>query len=337
MNKRMLYNKTNKRNKTMKKFTVTSILLIIFIIGFSIYFYEGSLPAQPQSSEKETFIIAKGDSINKITNNLYDQKLIRNKLVFFLTIKKLGIENKIQAGLFRLDPSMKAGDVAKSLTRGSDDIWITVIEGLRKEEIAQLLSAELGIPESEFIKKAEEGTLFPDTYLMPRGATIDQVLGVFKANFDAKYNEELKADARKTGFTDTEILTIASMVEREANTPPTMQKVASVIVKRYKNDWPLQIDATVQYILGYQEQESSWWKEHLTEQDLKTNSLYNTYAHPGLPPAPIASPGIEAIKAVIYADPNTPYWFYISNKDGSEMHYAKTLEEHNANIAKYLR
>lgn len=337
MNRHMMYNKTNRRNKTMRKFTVTTILLIIFIIGFSIYFYEGSLPAQPQSSEKETFIIAKGDSINKITNNLYDQKLIRNKLVFFLTIKKLGIENKIQAGLFRLDPSMKAGDVARALTRGSDDIWVTVIEGLRKEEIAQLLSAELGIPESEFIKKAEEGMLFPDTYLMPRGATIDQVLGVFKSNFEAKYTEELREDARKTGFTDTEILTIASMVEREANTPTTMQKVASVIVKRYKNDWPLQIDATVQYILGYQEQESSWWKEHLSEQDLKTQSLYNTYAHPGLPPAPIASPGIESIKAVIYADPNTPYWFYISNKDGSEMHYARTLEEHNANIAKYLR
>ena len=299
--------------------------------------YEGSLPAQPQSTENATFVIGKGDSINKITNNLYDQKLIRNKLVFFFIIKKLGIENKIQAGLFRLSPSMKAQELAIAITKGSNDVWITIIEGLRKEEIAQLLSVELGIPESEFIKEAEEGRLFPDTYLVPRSATIDQVLAIFKANYEAKYTAELQEKAKKNGFTENQVLTIASLVEREANTPATMQKVASIIVKRYRNDWPLQIDATVQYILGYQEGESTWWKRHLTNQDLKTTSLYNTYAHPGLPPAPIASPGIEAIKAVVNADENTPYWFYISNADGSEMHYARTLEEHNANIQKYLR
>ena len=321
----------------MRKITITLTLLVLFFIGFSIFHYEGSLPAQPQSTEKEMFIIAKGDSINKITNNLYDQKIIRNKLVFFFIIKKLGIESKIQAGSFRLSPSMKAQEVAIALTKGSDDVWVTVIEGLRKEEIAQLLSAELGIPESEFIKKAQEGELFPDTYLMPRAATIDQILAIFQANFDKKYSQELRQKAQKRGFTDNQVLTLASLVEREANTPATMQKVASIIVKRYRNDWPLQIDATVQYILGYQERENSWWKEHLTEQDLKRASLYNTYAHPGLPPAPIASPGLDAIQAVINADENTPYWFYISNADGSEMHYARTLEEHNANIQKYLR
>lgn len=321
----------------MRKTFISTIILIILVIGFSIFYYEGSLPAQPQSTESATFVIGKGDSINKITNNLYDQKLIRNKLVFFFIIKKLGIENKIQAGLFRLSPSMKAQELAIALTKGSNDVWITIIEGLRKEEIAQLLSVELGIPESEFIKQAEEGRLFPDTYLVPRAATIDQVLAIFKANYEAKYTAELQEKARKKGFTENQVLTIASLVEREANTPATMQKVASIIVKRYRNDWPLQIDATVQYILGYQEKEGTWWKRHLTNQDLKTTSLYNTYAHPGLPPAPIASPGIDAIQAVVNADENTPYWFYISNTDGSEMHYARTLDEHNANIQKYLR
>ncbi len=324
-------------NRYMRKTAISTILLIILIIGFSIFYYEGSLPAQPQNTETTTFVIGKGSSINKITNDLYDQKLIRNKLIFFLMIKKLGIENKIQAGLFRLSPSMKAQELAVALTKGSNDVWITIIEGLRKEEIAQLLSVELGIPESEFIKQAEEGKLFPDTYLIPRAATIDQVLAIFQGNYDKKFTPELKEKAQKKGFSEKEVLTIASLVEREANTPVTMQKVASIIVKRYKNDWPLQIDATVQYILGYQEREGTWWKKYLTNQDLKTVSLYNTYIHSGLPPAPIASPGIDAITAVINADENTPYWFYISNSDGSEMHYARTLDEHNANIKKYLR
>ena len=139
---------------------------------------------------------------------------------------------------------MKAQELAIAITKGSNDVWITIIEGLRKEEIAQLLSVELGIPESEFIKEAEEGRLFPDTYLVPRSATIDQVLAIFKANYEAKYTAELQEKAKKNGFTENQVLTIASLVEREANTPATMQKVASIIVKRYRNDWPLQIDAT---------------------------------------------------------------------------------------------
>jgi len=133
------------------------------------------------------------------------------------------------------------------------------------------------------------------------------------------------------------VLTLASLVEREANTEGSMRQVASILVKRWKNGWPLQVDATVQYILGYQEGEKTWWKASLSNQDLAIDSLYNTYKRPGLPPGPICSPGLTAIQAVIGADENTPYWYYISNKDGSQMYYARTLEEHNTNIQKHLR
>lgn len=321
----------------MKRVTITFILLLILSIGFGVFYYEGGLPAHSENDEKQTFVISRGESVNQIINNLEKEDLIRNKLVFFLLVKQLGIEGDIQAGLFRLSPSMSAREIAKSLTQGSDDVWVTVIEGIRKEEVAQILSNELGIPESEFIKQATEGTLFPDTYLIPRTATVQQVLDIFETNFNAKYTDELRQKAHARGFSDNEVLTLASMVEREANTPQAMNEVASIIVKRLENDWPLELDATVQYVLGYQEADNTWWKQHLTREDLQTESLYNTYAHPGLPPAPIASPGLDSITAVINADTNTPYWFYISNKDGSQMHYAKTLEEHNSNIQKYLR
>lgn len=321
----------------MKRFTLSLALFIVFIIGFGLYYYEGTLPVDATKTQKQTFVIEKGSAVNTIINKLYKEDFIRNKLVFFLLVKRLGIENSIQAGLFRISPAMSAREIAIALTKGSDDIWITIIEGIRKEEVAQILAPEFGIPESEFISRAQEGTLFPDTYLIPRTATIDQLLEIFKANFDKKYTVELREKARARGFTDNQVLTLASMVEREANTPAAMNEVASIMVKRWKNDWPLEIDATVQYILGYQEAEGTWWKQHLTFDDLQTKSLYNTYEHPGLPPAPIASPGLDSINAVINSNVNTPYWFYISNKDGSEMHYAKTLEEHNANIKKYLR
>jgi UPF0755 protein len=321
----------------MKRFIITIVLLLTFIVGFGLYYYEGNLPKNSGDTEKKTFVVEKGSSVNEIINKLYKEDFIRNKLVFYVLVKQLGIENKIQAGLFRISPSMTPKEIAISLTQGSDDIWITIIEGIRKEEVAQILAPELEIPESEFIRKAEEGTLFPDTYLIPRTATLDQVLGIFRTNFDKKYSEELRTLAQNRGLTDNQVLTLASMVEREANTPEAMQQVASIMVKRWKNDWPLEIDATVQYILGYQEAEGTWWKKNLTNADLATPSLYNTYLHPGLPPAPIASPGLEAIKAVLYANENTPYWFYISNKEGSQMHYAKTIEEHNENIRKYLR
>lgn len=320
----------------MRRIRITIILLLIATACGGLFYYEGSLPLDASRQVPLTFVIDQGAPLNTIIHDLDKAELIRSKLVFYLLVRSRHLENRIQAGSFRLAPSMSALEIATALTQGSDDIWITIIEGTRKEEIAHEITRELNIPEAEFIAQAQEGTLFPDTYLFPRTATTEQVLSIFKANFDKKYSPELRAQARARGFTDNQVLTIASMVEREANTPEAMREVASIIVKRWKADWPLQIDATVQYILGYQDEAGTWWKKRLTRADLETPSLYNTYAHPGLPPAPIANPGLESIKAVINADVTTPYWFYISNKDGSKMIYSKTIEEHNENIARHL-
>ncbi|OGK43682.1 hypothetical protein A2957_02945 [Candidatus Roizmanbacteria bacterium RIFCSPLOWO2_01_FULL_38_11] len=320
----------------MKKIKIFLLLCVFLALLAGIFYYEGSLPANSKSKEQQIFVVEKGSSVNQIINKLSNEGYIRNKIVFLAIIKQLGIENNLQAGDYRISKSMSAKEIAESFTKGTLDTWVTVIEGLRKEEIAQILSKNFDIPEIEFIQKSTEGKLYPDTYLIPKSASIQDVLAIFDRNLNKKYSPELREEARQKGLSDNEVLTLASLVEREANSTESKREVASILYKRLRNDWPLQVDATIQYVLGYQERERSWWKRNLSKSDLEIQSLYNTYARPGLPPGPICSPGIDSIEAVINANENTPYWFYISNKDGSKLIYSKTIEEHNRNISKYL-
>lgn len=318
----------------MKKLYILLFLLILITVSFYIFYKEGSLPVNKKGSVSTIFIIKSGESLNIISNNLSNQGLIRNKIIFYLIVKQLGIDRKIQAGEFKLSPDMTANEVAKNLTHGTSDIQITLIEGMRKEEMAQIISKTFDIPEIEIESKTKEGYVFPDTYFVPKNASSDVILSIIKNN--AKFNEALQNIGKKSKLSEKEVVILASLVEREARLPDTRQKIASIILKRYLADWPLQIDATVQYILGYQPTEKSWWKKELTQENLKIESVYNTYKHPGLPPEPICSPSLSSIEAVINADPNTPYWYYLTDKNGV-MHYSVTLEEHQNNVNKYLQ
>ena len=320
----------------MKKFFIFLFIFFISITFAYVYYKQGLLPVDKNNKQTKIFVIRKGESLKSIIDNLYRENLIRNKLAFYLLVKNMGIEKSIQAGDFRISPSMNAETIAKILTKGTLDIWLTIIEGLRKEEIAQLISQNFSIPESEFLKYAKEGYLFPDTYLIPKEATAEAIVKILNNNFYRRFNKELQQKAKKKGLTEEEVIIIASLIEREVKYDEDRSKVASIILKRLKNDWPLQVDATVQYALGYQPQERSWWKKYLTQKDLEVDSPYNTYKNKGLPPGPICNPGLASIKAVIDASENTPYWFYLSDKTGT-IHYSKTLEEHNKNIRKYLR
>lgn len=320
----------------MKKLTILLGLILIFSIGSYLYYKEGTLPVERNSKESKIFVIQTGESLSNIANNLAGQKLIRNKIVFYLVVKRLGIERKIQAGDFRLYPSMDINQVAKALTHGTLDVWITLIEGMRKEEIAQVVSQNLNIPEIEFIKYAKEGFLFPDTYLIPKDATSVAVIKIFQDNFNQRFNDELKEKAKKKNLTTDQVITLASLIEREAKFNEDRGKVASVLLKRLGSGMKLDIDATVQYTLGYQEDQKSWWKKQLSLQDLELDSPYNTYKNAGLPPGPIANPGLASIQAVVEADANTPYLYYISDSSG-HLHFARNLEEHNENIRKYLK
>lgn len=319
----------------MKKVKILFLLTILCLLGMYFIYTEGTLPVDKKNAGVTVFVIQKGEGLSSIIKRLASEDLIRNKIVFYAIALQKGIEKRVQAGEFKLSKSMTALQIADAVTHGTADEWVTVVEGLRKEEIAQKLTETFTFSEIDFIQQAKEGQLFPDTYLIPKTASVEAIITLMENNFKKKM-----AEARKLypfeKRSEREVLILASLIEREAKFADDRRLVASIILKRVQNDWPLQIDATIQYGLGYQRKEKTWWKRELALEDLKVDNTYNTYERKGLPPAPICNPGIDSIKAALAADPNTPYWYYVNDKKG-RIRVAKTLEEHNANIHMYVQ
>lgn len=309
-----------------------AVLLIIFS-GKVFWTYLTGAPST--TAKKEVFIIKPNENTASIVSRLEKEGFIKNGVAFRILLKLSSTGGQIQAGYFTLTKNMLSRDVVKILTHGVADLWVTFIEGWRVEEIADLINKDFGIPKKEFLKLAREGYLFPDTYLIPKKATAQEIAQTLKNNFAKKFDETLIKSAKKQNLTQDEVVIIASIVEREARNDEERALIAGILLKRWRNDSPLEADATVQYALGYQTEEKSWWKKSLNQEDLKVDSSFNTRKNRGLPPAPIANPGLASIKAVIFSK-ESPYWYYSHDKQG-KVYWAKTLEEHNENVAKYLR
>lgn len=292
-------------------------------------------PYNPSNTTPVVFIVKRGDTARDIARSLGGEKLIRSPTGFYLLVKILGIERNLQAGDFRLNPSMDAKMIATELTHGMIDTWVTTLEGWRVEEIAIKLARDLDIPEKEFLSVATEGYMFPDTYLISKDATAGAIVTIFKENFNRKVDTTILETMRTSGLTLDESIILASIVEREGRSDSDRPVIAGILINRLEKGWPLQADATLQYALGYQAKEKTWWKKELTNDDKSVISFYNTYTHLGLPPAPIANPGLSAIQAVI-SPVKTEYMYYLHDTSGG-VHYAKTLEEHEQNIEQYLR
>ncbi len=322
--------------KSAKKYLIILIIFAALALFSYLYYTEGTLAVNKSEKTTKIFVVKPGEGLNSITKNLHNDGFIRNTIVFYMLVKREGLDKKIQAGDFRLSASMNAREIAETLTHGTLDEWVTVVEGLRKEEIAQIISKKFDVPEIEFTKLAPEGYLFPDTYLIPRQATAESVIKIFTSTFEKKFSPEMRGQVKKLGLSEHDVVVLASIVEREGRSDGVRQQVASILLRRIKEEMPLQVDATVQYALGYQPQEKTWWKRDLSHDDLKIKSSYNTYKNPGLPPEPICNPGLSSLQAVANADPTTPYLFYITDKSGA-IHYAKTSDEHQKNIEKYLQ
>ena len=312
------------------------ILAVIFILLGLFFVIQGwwnsQLAAVSQDKTPKKIIIAKGKSLNEIAKQLKQANLIKSELIFSLYTRKLGLSNKLSAGTFDLSSSMSTPEMVKMLTGKPSESWVTLIEGWRVEEMADKLHKELGISEEEFLRSAKEGYMFPDTYLFAHDATSQQVASRLKNTFEEKFSDDLKAKISSQGLTVDQGVILASIVEREARSEKARTEVASILLKRFKIDMGLNADATLQYILGYQQQEKSWWKRHLGAEDKAIDSPYNTYLYKGLPPKPICNPGRASLKAVANADPSIPYLYYYHDSKG-DSHYATTLEEHNQNVA----
>ena len=314
---------------------ISSLVFLIFLSFIIASFFQAKSDASPQSVR---FVIPKGQALSVIASRLEEAELVKSKWVFRFAVYKNDLANKIQAGSFELSASMTTWEIAHALTVGTDDTWVTLPEGWRREEIAESLSKQglEGFNQAEFLNlsKGFEGQLFPDTYLVPREITSATLLSLLKNTFASKVSSGLSKEISASKMSLNEILTLASLIQRESAIDSEMPIVAQILINRLNIDMPLQVDATLQYVKGYSQVEASWWQNPLAE-DKKLDSLYNTYKYAGLPPGPICNPGLAAIKAALLPG-QTQALYYIHDNSG-KIHTANTLEEHNANVNKYLR
>lgn len=305
----------------MKKLLLFPLIFVFCGAVVAYWFYQSVKPAAQKESFKD-FLITKGSSAAQIGNKLEKEELIRSSLAFKVYVQVSGQAGRIQTGEFRLSPNLSLFGIVKELLSGPRELWVTVPEGLRREEVADRFSKTLGKEETfteEFLllTEGEEGYLFPDTYLFPKTASASAIVAKMKRTFDAK-TEGLAVDR--------ETVILASLIERETKKDEERPIVAGILMNRLDIGMALQVDATIQYAKGD-------WRP-ITALDKALNSPYNTYKFPGLPPGPIASPGLSSIKAAINPV-ETDYFFYLHDSEGN-IYYAKTLEEHNRNVSRYL-
>jgi UPF0755 protein len=222
-----------------------------------------------------------------------------------------------------------------------------ILPGWRMEEIAGSLptsglsispddflqAARTSYPEYDFLSgvNTTEGFLFPDSYIIPRDVTVDALVNGFLRNFTLHLTPELRQGFEKQGLTIYQAVTLASLVERESMKDEEQPMIASVYLNRLRQGMKLDADPTVQYALGYNVLQNSWWTSPLSLIDLQFNSPFNTYLNEGLPPTPIANPGLDALQAVAFPA-ETNYLYFRAKCDGSGYHeFSETFDEHLAN------
>lgn len=315
----------------MRKGRILFVGLLVLLLGLFLWWQNGIQAPDSRNNEESIFVVNKGAAIRQIGNSLKDQGFIKDPVIFFLYVKKESIDTEIQAGSYRLSPSMTLPQVMNNLQHGTIDIWVTIPEGYRAEEIAEVLESSLSSYGPNWIEvlKNNEGYLFPDTYLFPLEADVDSIVSIMRNNFNAKI-DSVGLNSNSPNL--HEIVTIASLIEREAIKNDEKFIISSVIKNRLDNGMGLDIDATLQYIIGGGS--VGWWNVP-TGEERRIDSPYNTYKYSGLPPGPIANPGIVAIEAALNPSKSL-YYFYIHDTNG-DIHFAKTLSEHNANVNKYLK
>lgn len=316
----------------MQRLSVISAIIILAIITIVVWWNNGLSSVSPSEKTNTIFVIQKGSGLKEIANNLKRGNLIKDRIVFFIYARMGKFESKIQAGSFRLSKSMNAEEIAQNLTHGTLDIWITIPEGKRATEIAETLKEKMLTYDNSWSYQLNlnEGYLFPDTYLIPKNATIETIINQMRGNFEQKY---ASLSVTNSQLSQKEIVIVASLIEREAITDAEKPIIAGILMNRLNTGIALQVDATIQYAKGKNSINNKWWEPVTIEEYKSVKSNYNTYLFAGLPPGPISNPGIAAIRAAAFPA-QTDYVYYLHDVKGT-IRYAKTFNEHNANIAKY--
>jgi UPF0755 protein len=315
-------------------------------------FIDPFLGAPQSEATPEQFTIQQNASQQSIVDDLYNQGFIKNELAFNYVLNSKNLNGKIQPGGYKISKSMTAMQVADTFSKGPYLIWVVIPEGLRKEQIAEILAKDLGWTnqqKSDWILNITtqnsnylEGVYFPNTYLIPKDETpadtAQRLIDKFNSEF-APYQQDFTAENIKW----ITALKVASIVQREGLGEDDMPLIAGIIWNRLQKNMNLEVDATVQYARdsavhfsakGDYISQGAWWSP-ITSADEKIDSPYNTYLNAGLPPEPIDSPGLEAIDAT-FNSTDTDCLYYLHDSSG-QIHCASTLQEHDANIEEYLK
>lgn len=330
-----------------------AVFLCVIGIGAALIFADPTAPrvqnppppvettaeTSPVAEEKQIYVkIRDGISTAEIADRLSEKGVIKSPLKFRILARLRGYDDKLRPGTYTFTAGMEDDEVfAKLLTGEKRLIKFTIPEGFGVKEIAERLNSLDLVDKAEFLKAAEnftpydymrkrqnvfyaaEGFLFPDTYAVESDMEIDEILKLMAGTFDERLTKKMRTQAEKMGLSIYELITLASLVEREVRFPEDRPIVAQVLLKRLKLNMPLQTDATLQYLMDTP-------KEEVSIADTQIDSPYNTYQHVGLPPGPIANPGMASITAVLHPA-ETDYLYFVADRRGHN-HYAYTYEEH---------
>ena len=331
------------------KFQKKPILLNLFILstllvwGISgIFYYQVSNPAG-ESTDSITISIAPGATLKQISNNLESHNLIRSASSFRLLANIRKKQTHIQVGEYELSQSMLPMDILKAITSGKTVLHpITIPEGYRITEIAELFSKKILIDKEVFIKESRnkdliqeldinsdslEGYLFPETYHFSKHSSEKKIIQTMLNTFKQKMKSQSILDqVANSKMSMHEIITLASLIEKETGKNEERKHISSVFHNRLRKNMRLQTDPTVIYAIEE-------FDGNIRKKDLNIDSPYNTYRYKGLPPGPIASPGIESIIAALNPIKSNHFYF-VSRKDGSH-HFSSNLREHNRAVQKY--
>ena len=345
------------------KYIILGLVALALVVGLGCFwYYNDSLKAvNHQKTETVQVTIPIGSSSKDIARLLKSQGLIKNADIFSFYMKAKSV-NGLQAGHYDLSPSMDADTIIATLQKGGKpievdvDTKLTVVEGMQLEQIAQMVEENTPIKAADFLATANdasfieelksqypslisgldgveglkyklEGYLYPATYDYIAGTNVKDLIKQMVGKMNLEY-QKLKEDMGNTSLSFHQILTLASIIEKEGVTDEDRKLISGVFYNRMNNDMPLQSDITVLYALGEH-------KELVTIKDTEVDSPYNLYKHTGLGPGPYNSPSLSAIQAAIYPTASD-YFYFVADIETGNVYYATTLEEHESLVAKYV-
>jgi UPF0755 protein len=332
----------------MRKIIALIGYFIIAVLVIFLYLdYQAGKPVS-SSLESKVFVIEKGQSLKEIGENLEKEGFIKDKNIFIFYSFLKNLRKNFLPGEYELKKNYSLKEIIKILTSPPEEKKITIIEGLNLNEIASLFEKEILVKKEDFLTAANdinfwrqkyeflkderiknlEGFIFPDTYRFYLKTNPKEIIFKILNNFERKVYNEIKEEITKQNKTVFEVITLASIVEKEVATEEDRKMVADIFLRRLKNNIPLQADSTINYITGKNVRRASL-------KDIKIDSPYNTYKYKGLPPGPISNPGLISIKAVLYPQKNQ-YWYFLNLEDGTTI-YSQTFKEHQENKIKYLK